>query len=464
MGKQDNREENKAEKPLGPEAKPAASSRLGREAKIGVAVITLLLLVLGAVVAVRLMRSSEGEQLASADAESGKEKTHKEGKDDLFKDLKSRHPGPSSPTTVTPAKPDWAKRPKGPDDDRGGWQFASDKNEPKGPPNSIPSAPPLMSDPFSAPRPEHGEHRDHPEHRDGMAGELPAKHDGSNPNLLRAVEREERRFERGEEPRLGMPEPAGHGEAGGIAIIDSASPGIHPNREAPRFGDLSTPPPPPMERPLRGNGGGLAPPPSPSAMYGNNEYRPMAVEPAHRPEHRRSLAASLPSSPPALRDDGKYEVQPNDSYWTISEKLYGTGNYFQALAQQNRGRGASEDQLRPGDLISAPTMAQLEQTYPALCPKPGHREALQAQNRVSTVSSRQSFRGGRTYTVAEGDTLFTIARYELGKASRWAEIYEINRDVLGKDFNYITPGTQLTMPEGEKSDSLTRQPSSGFRR
>ena len=81
----------------------------------------------------------------------------------------------------------------------------------------------------------------------------------------------------------------------------------------------------------------------------------------------------------------------------------------------------------------------------------------QAQNRVSTVSSRGQARGGRTYTVIEGDTLFNIARYELGKASRWAEIYDLNRDVLGKDFNYLTPGVQLQMPESDRSD-ITAQP------
>ena len=76
-------------------------------------------------------------------------------------------------------------------------------------------------------------------------------------------------------------------------------------------------------------------------------------------------------------------------------------------------------------------------------------------------------RGGRTYTVAEGDTLFNIARYELGKASRWAEIYELNRDVLGKDFNYLIPGTQLAMPESEKrekSDVTAQPPGNSFRR
>jgi nucleoid-associated protein YgaU len=74
-----------------------------------------------------------------------------------------------------------------------------------------------------------------------------------------------------------------------------------------------------------------------------------------------------------------------------------------------------------------------------------------------TVSNRGSYRSGRTYKVAEGDTLFTIARYELGKASRWAEIYELNQDLLGKDFNYLRPGMQLRLPEEEKSDVLTRR-------
>ena len=64
----------------------------------------------------------------------------------------------------------------------------------------------------------------------------------------------------------------------------------------------------------------------------------------------------------------------------------------------------------------------------------------------------------------EGDTLFNIARYELGKASRWAEIYDLNRDVLGKDFNYLTPGTQLTLPEGQKTDIIARPPADSYRR
>ena len=188
----------------------------------------------------------------------------------------------------------------------------------------------------------------------------------------------------------------------------------------------------------------------PLAQYDGDDYRRESAEP-----RRQAASCVIPprssyNNPPPRRDDGKYEVQPNDSYWTISEQLYGTGAYFKALAQHNRGKGAGEDRLQPGELILAPTVAELEKSYPDLCPKPSRREALQSQSqsRASTVSTRNQYRGGRTYTVAEGDTLFNIARYELGKASRWAEIYDLNRDVLGKDFNYLTPGIQLVLPAG----------------
>jgi hypothetical protein len=58
----------------------------------------------------------------------------------------------------------------------------------------------------------------------------------------------------------------------------------------------------------------------------------------------------------------------------------------------------------------------------------------------------------RTCTTVEGDTVFDIARRELGRASRWVEIYELNRAALGKDLNRLAPGTQLTLPAAESSD------------
>jgi len=159
---------------------------------------------------------------------------------------------------------------------------------------------------------------------------------------------------------------------------------------------------------------------------------------------------------------GKYEVQPNDNYWTISQKVYGTGAYFKALAEHNRRRVRNEDQLSVGETISAPSLAQLEQSYANLCPRASRRETVRA--RASTVSTRAPLGGGRSYTVQEGDTLYDIARNELGKAARWSEIYELNRDTLGSDYNYLTPGLRLTLPDNGPTDVMTHRPGSALQR
>ncbi|MEN6449260.1 MAG: LysM domain-containing protein, partial [Thermoguttaceae bacterium] len=82
----------------------------------------------------------------------------------------------------------------------------------------------------------------------------------------------------------------------------------------------------------------------------------------------------------------------------------------------------------------------------------------------SSYGTRPTSRPGRSYTVADGDTLFDIARRELGRASRWVEIYELNEGVLGKDFNTLAPGTRLVLPDNERSGVLAQPQSGGYRR
>ena len=56
----------------------------------------------------------------------------------------------------------------------------------------------------------------------------------------------------------------------------------------------------------------------------------------------------------------------------------------------------------------------------------------------------------------DGDTLFEIARHELGKTSRWAEIYDLNREVLGNDFDYLRPGLELILPDEKQRAKTSR--------
>lgn len=61
----------------------------------------------------------------------------------------------------------------------------------------------------------------------------------------------------------------------------------------------------------------------------------------------------------------------------------------------------------------------------------------------ATATKRPSPPAPKTYTVKRGDTLWGIAKRFLGAGSRWREIYNKNRSVIGPDPNKIYPGQVL---------------------
>jgi nucleoid-associated protein YgaU len=68
------------------------------------------------------------------------------------------------------------------------------------------------------------------------------------------------------------------------------------------------------------------------------------------------------------------------------------------------------------------------------------------------MEQRRGERGGqdststRTYTVKSGDTLSDIAQSVMGDAKRWPELYEANKDAVGKNPDLIHPGLELRIP------------------
>lgn len=211
-------------------------------------------------------------------------------------------------------------------------------------------------------------------------------------------------------------------------------------------------------------------------VYGRNAPRQPAAAPPQTtaarppmtPAPQRPASGPIPASPDQPTGQGaagdQYVVQPNDNYWEISRKKYGTGDYFKALFEHNRTQFPRPDQLRPGAVIECPNATALAQTYPDLCPTPRQQQA--SQRMAQTVSTRGRFgHRGRVYQVEQGDTLFDIARLELGKASRWAEIYDLNRELLGNDIDYLKPGMELVLPTDTPDvDPVAQQPSDAWRR
>ena len=156
--------------------------------------------------------------------------------------------------------------------------------------------------------------------------------------------------------------------------------------------------------------------------------------------------------------DGSYIVKPHQNYWAISKDVYGTGAYFKALAEANRSSIPDENRLKVGDRVKTPDLAKLEQSYPELCPAPERRDIM--RKRAEMASSSPRYGGSEhQYIVQSGDTLYDIARFELGDAARWTEIYEINRQVLQDSFDYLTPGLKLAMPS---KDGKASAPASGY--
>jgi len=106
-----------------------------------------------------------------------------------------------------------------------------------------------------------------------------------------------------------------------------------------------------------------------------------------------------------------------------------------------------------------PEIAELEEDFPDLCPKASHRDIVKAREAGAGRLRNVSYNGGRRYVVQEGDTLFDIARYELGKASRWIEIHQLNRELLGDDYDYLSPGLELILPsEQRRTERVAQEP------
>ncbi len=160
----------------------------------------------------------------------------------------------------------------------------------------------------------------------------------------------------------------------------------------------------------------------------------------------------------------KYVVQQNDTFWTISKKVYGTARYFQALALYNKSRIPDPRRMRPGMTIEVPPPQVLESRFPELVPRAGSRTGRSTgrSSPASTASSQPAGfflgpSGEPLYRVGPEDTLSEIAQRHLGRASRWIQIFELNRDKL-QNPNDLKIGTVLRLPRDARGVRVTETP------
>lgn len=79
-------------------------------------------------------------------------------------------------------------------------------------------------------------------------------------------------------------------------------------------------------------------------------------------------------------------------------------------------------------------------------PSPQAKPTTPSPSVPSSPSPSPSPVAGESYTVAEGDTLATIAERFYGDPSLWRRIYDANQSAIGDNPDNVRVGTVLTIP------------------
>ncbi|MFE9847125.1 LysM peptidoglycan-binding domain-containing protein [Streptomyces goshikiensis] len=159
----------------------------------------------------------------------------------------------------------------------------------------------------------------------------------------------------------------------------------------------------------------------------------------------RSVAAAdagqAPTATHTVRD-----AKPAESLWSIAEARLGDGGRWEDIAALNEGNTMTDGTtfhadgpIQPGWILQLPADAR---PVPAAS---GHAPKL------SGTTTRAA------YTVKSGDSLASISEAQLGDASRYGEIFDLNKGgpMPGggtfTDPDLIHPGQHLTLPAGASS-------------
>ncbi len=135
-------------------------------------------------------------------------------------------------------------------------------------------------------------------------------------------------------------------------------------------------------------------------------------------------------SPPSRMET--HTVKPGDTMLSIARIYYGHTRSVRELINANP-QLADPSRLSVGTIINIP---DLQTVQPAVDPQP-----LPGANAAVTARKR-----GTSYTVVEGDTLYSIALNQLSVGSRWTEIHQLNKGAIGDDPAALKVGLVLTLP------------------
>lgn len=134
-----------------------------------------------------------------------------------------------------------------------------------------------------------------------------------------------------------------------------------------------------------------------------------------------------------------YTVKSGDSFYSISQKVF--GNTRQVSAIQKANPKVNPSHLRVGQVLQMPQVAA-----PAT---PGGAGSHGMTPAPATPGSSPA--SAHTYKVQAGDNLNKISVRFFGSTKMAQKIYELNRGVIGSSPSNLRAGTTLRLPEGASS-------------
>jgi nucleoid-associated protein YgaU len=114
---------------------------------------------------------------------------------------------------------------------------------------------------------------------------------------------------------------------------------------------------------------------------------------------------------------------------------------------------ANEDTPRPTQDAGSTEFEEMEEAVEVGTPADVEAPELDEEEETSEEeeevepSEPEAEEDYRMYTIKRGDTLSIISARELGDGSRWTEIYELNRDIIGPNPDGIRDGMEIRLPE-----------------
>lgn len=132
-----------------------------------------------------------------------------------------------------------------------------------------------------------------------------------------------------------------------------------------------------------------------------------------------------------------YSVKQGDTLWVIAQKELGNGARWPVIARANPN--VDPNNLRVGQKLIIPAASSSSASANSL----PHSSSSPAANTAASASGPSA--GSKTITVAEGDTLWSIAEAQLGDGAKWKLIFNANRGILSAPDD-VQAGQKLVIP------------------